>query len=81
MEGFSDALTLDLVRSSIRLATPILLAALAAALSNRAGVLNFALEGKMLLGAFLGILSAYWFGNTYVGVLCAMLSGAALGWV
>jgi simple sugar transport system permease protein len=79
MEGFTDALTLDLVRSSIRLATPILLAALAAALSNRAGVLNFALEGKMLLGAFLGILSTYWFGNTYVGVLCAMLAGAALG--
>jgi simple sugar transport system permease protein len=79
MDGFADALTLDLVRSGIRLATPILLAALAGAISNRAGVLNFALEGKMLLGAFLGILAAFWFQNTYLGVLTAMLAGAILG--
>jgi len=79
MDGFADALTLDLVRSGIRLATPILLAALAGAISNRAGVLNFALEGKMLLGAFLGILAAFWFQNTYLGLLAAMLAGAILG--
>jgi len=79
MEGFADALTLDLVRSGIRLATPILLAALAGAISNRAGVLNFALEGKMLLGAFLGILAAFWFHNSYLGALTAMVAGAALG--
>jgi simple sugar transport system permease protein len=51
-----------------------LLAALAGALSNRAGVLNFALEGKMLLGAFLGIVAAYWLQNTYLGVLAALSS-------
>lgn len=79
MEGFADALTLDLVRSGIRLATPILLAALAGAISNRAGVLNFALEGKMLLGAFLGILAAFYFQNSYLGALVAMIAGAALG--
>ena len=79
MEGFTDALTFDLIRSGIRLATPILLAALGGALSNRAGVLNFALEGKMLLGAFLGILAAFWFQNSYLGALAAMLAGAMLG--
>jgi len=79
MEGFTDALTFDLIRSGMRLATPILLAALAGALSNRAGVLNFALEGKMLLGAFLGILAAFWFQNSYLGALAAMLAGAMLG--
>ena len=79
MQGFADALTLDLVRSGIRLATPILLAALAGVISNRAGVLNFALEGKMLLGAFLGILAAFWFHNSYLGALAAMIAGAALG--
>src|SRR5690349_8914617 len=79
IHGFTDALTLDLIRSAIRLATPILLAALAAALSNRAGVLNFALEGKMLLGAFLGILAAYWLHNSYLGALTAMAAGAILG--
>jgi general nucleoside transport system permease protein len=79
MEGIADALTLDLVRSGIRLATPILLAALAGSLSNRAGVLNFALEGKMLLGAFLGILAAFWFQNSYLGAATSMLAGATLG--
>ena len=48
-------------------------------LSNRAGVFNLALEGQMLLGAFLGILSAFWLGNTYLGVLVAVASGALLG--
>jgi simple sugar transport system permease protein len=79
MNLFGDIITLDLLRSGIRLATPILLAALAATLSNRAGVFNLALEGKMLLGAFLGILSAYWLGNTYLGVIVGALSGALLG--
>jgi general nucleoside transport system permease protein len=79
MELFGDIITLDLLRSSIRLATPILLAALGAVLSNRAGVFNLALEGQMLLGAFLGILSAFWLGNTYLGVLVAVASGALLG--
>ena len=50
MEGFANAFTVDLVRAGIRLATPILLAALGAALCNRAGIFNLALEGKMLLG-------------------------------
>jgi len=79
MDNFTDIFSISLVNSGIRLATPIILAALGGALCNRAGVLNFALEGKMLLGAFLGILGAYWFKNTYMGLLTAMLAGAVLG--
>jgi ABC-type uncharacterized transport system permease subunit len=41
-----------LVQSSIRRATPYILGSLAALLASRAGVLNLAIEGKMLLGAF-----------------------------
>jgi general nucleoside transport system permease protein len=78
MEFFSIFNT-AMVSSAIRLATPIILAALGGALCNRAGVLNFALEGKMLLGAFLGILAAYFTGNTYLGVLVGMLAGGLLG--
>jgi ABC-type uncharacterized transport system permease subunit len=79
MQGFFSVFSISLVQSGLRLATPIILAALGGAICNRAGVLNFALEGKMLLGAFLGILGAYYFKNTYVGVGVAMLAGAALG--
>ena len=79
MDNFSDIFTTAMLNSSIRLATPIILAALGGALCNRSGVLNLALEGKMLLGAFLGILGAYYFQSTYMGVLVAVLTGGILG--
>lgn len=81
MEGIADVFTVALIGSSIRLATPIILAALGGALCNRAGVLNLALEGKMLLGSFLGIVVAFWVGNTAVGILAAVLAGGLLGLV
>jgi simple sugar transport system permease protein len=79
MEGFFSVFTVELISSSIRLATPILLAALGGALCNQAGVLNLALESKMLLGAFVGILAAYYIGNSYAGAVVAMIAGALLG--
>lgn len=77
--NLSDLFTADLISSGIRLATPIVLAALGGAICNRAGVLNLALEGKMLLGAFVGILAAFFLKNTYLGVLAAGLAGGLLG--
>jgi simple sugar transport system permease protein len=79
MEGFSEVITPALISSGIRLATPIILAALGGALCNRAGVLNLALEGKMLLGAFVGIVVAFFVGSTYVGIGVAVLAGGLLG--
>jgi general nucleoside transport system permease protein len=79
MEGFFSVFTVELLQSSIRLATPILLAALGGALCNQAGVLNLALEAKMLLGAFVGIVAAFYLGNSYAGLVVAMLAGGSLG--
>ena len=47
-----DLFTVEMIRSSIRLTTPILLGTIASALCNRSGVLNLAIEGKMIVGAF-----------------------------
>lgn len=69
----------DFLNSGIRLTTPILFAAIASLLSARAGVLNLAIEAKMLAGAFVGILAAGATGNNLVGVLAGALAGASIG--
>ena len=79
MEGFFQVFTFQLLNSGIRLATPILLAAMGGALCNKAGVLDLALEAKMLLGAFMGILIAYYAHNTIVGAIGAMVVSGLLG--
>ena len=79
MDNFSGVFTIELINSSIRLATPIILAAMGGVLCSKSGVLNLALEGKMLLGAFLGIVGAFFLGNTYLGIVAAVLFGGLLG--
>lgn len=74
------ALPVDLLRSSIRLATPYVLGSLAALIASRAGVLNLAIEGKMTVGAFVAIVVLYQTGlDPAVGVLAAAVAGGVMG--
>src|SRR5919199_5556269 len=59
---------------AIRLALPVLLAAVGELLSERAGVLNLGLEGIMLTGAFAGALGAYYTGSSIVGLACGVVA-------
>jgi len=68
-----------LISSGLRLATPIILAALAGAICSRAGILNLALEAKMLLGSFVAIIMAFFLGNTIAGIGVAVLAGGLMG--
>lgn len=65
--------------ASMRLAIPILFAALGEVFTERAGILNLGLEGIMLVGALVGFVGAYATGNLWVGVFLAMLSGILMG--
>lgn len=75
----SFSFVVGLLAAAVRLAAPILFAALGETFTERAGILNLGLEGVMLVGALVGFLGAYASGNLWVGVLAALLSGAVMG--
>jgi len=78
-----DIFTLQLFLSTMRVATPLVLAALGGMFSERSGVINIALEGKMLAGAFTAAAVTYaadtklGLGNAspWVGLLAASAAG------
>ncbi len=72
---------IDFVAASIRIATPLLFAALGGILSERAGVFAVGLEGMMLMGAFAALVGAWACDSSLVGVLLAIVGGAAIGGV
>ncbi|HQX55557.1 MAG TPA: ABC transporter permease [Pyrinomonadaceae bacterium] len=67
---------LILLFSTIRLATPLIFAALGGMFSERAGVINIALEGLMLTGAFTAAVATYELNNPYLGFVCGLAAGA-----
>lgn len=80
----TDLITFTLVvgwlAASVRLAVPILYAALGETFTERAGILNLGLEGTMLVGALVGFVGAFLTGgNLWAGVFAAMVSGILMG--
>jgi ABC-type uncharacterized transport system permease subunit len=73
-----DLFTASLVMSTLRLATPLVLAALGGLFSERAGVINIALEGTMLAGAFTAAAVTYASGSPWVGLLAGMGAGVLI---
>ena len=59
----------DFLYMWIRVATPILLAALGATVCSKAGVVNLGLEGIMLISALFGVLASAFGGNIFWGIL------------
>jgi len=74
-------LTLSLVFSTIRLATPLVWAAIGGLYSERSGVINIALEGLMLAGAFTAAAVTFYSHSPWVGLGAAMLAAALLAGV
>ncbi len=74
-----DLLTvLQILDSSVRSATPLLLAALAGLFSERAGIFDIGLEGKMLAAAFLSAAVAAVTGNVWIGLFAGIGASLAL---
>ncbi|ALG15316.1 ABC transporter permease [Kibdelosporangium phytohabitans] len=68
---------LSLISSTLTALTPILFAALAGALCQRAGVFNISLEGTLLVGCFAAVAGSWYTGSAWLGVLTAVLASAA----
>ena len=71
-------LTFSLLFSTIRLATPLVLAALGGLYSERSGVINIALEGLLLAGAFTAASVTYYAHSPWVGLGAAIVAGVAV---
>ncbi|MCQ4162454.1 ABC transporter permease [Roseomonas sp. GC11] len=77
MEWFDAAL--PILAATLRLAVPLLLAALAGLFSERSGIVDVGLEGKMLVAAFFSAAGAAVTGSVWLGLGAGILASCALG--
>ncbi|MCX8058882.1 MAG: ABC transporter permease [Spirochaetes bacterium] len=75
MEHLFSIFNQDLFAAMIRLATPIILASVGAVICERAGIVNIAIEGIMIMGAFFASYIAFITGNPWVGMLGGIFAG------
>ncbi|SCG75431.1 nucleoside ABC transporter membrane protein [Micromonospora echinaurantiaca] len=66
----------NMVRGTFVLALPLIFGALAGVLCERSGVVNVAIEGQLLMGAFSGALFGSISGSVWVGLVAAAIGGA-----
>src|SRR4051812_19214974 len=71
---FWELWAFPLIGATLRVSTPLLFAALGGLISERSGVINIALEGLMLMGAFSGAVIALTFHSPWAGLLGAVVA-------
>ncbi|MGC5018593.1 ABC transporter permease [Micromonospora sp. DT47] len=77
-EGRNFMPLVNIVRGTFLLALPLIFGALAGVLCERSGVVNVAIEGQLLMGAFSGALFGSISGNVWVGLVAAAIGGALI---
>ncbi|HUZ26581.1 MAG TPA: ABC transporter permease [Streptosporangiaceae bacterium] len=70
---------INLLEGTLEASIPLILGALAGCLCERSGVINIAIEGQLLFGAFTGAVAASFFGALWLGLVLGSAAGALLG--
>ena len=78
IENLDRIFNLSLFYATFRASTPIIFAALCAAITQQANIINIGTEGIMLVGAFTAVAVSFFAGSWVMGVLAAMLAGTFL---
>lgn len=81
IENIDKIFNMSLIYATFRSATPIIFAALCAAITQQANIINIGTEGIMLVGAFTAVSVSYFTGSWILGVMAAMLAGAAIAMI
>ena len=76
---FTIVFLIQILATSIQLATPLVYTALGEIFSERSGVLNLGVEGIMLFSGFAGFSVAVLTKNNWLGVGAGILAGALMG--
>jgi len=71
----------SLLFGAVSLSVPLVFGALGGVIGERAGVVNVAIEGQLLLGAFSAALLSSITGNPFVGLIGAMIGGVLVAFV
>lgn len=71
-----DEQTINILRTLVSVATPLVIAAIGETITERAGVINLSLDGSLALSAMTGFAVALAFGTPIAGIIAAMLVGA-----
>ncbi len=74
-----DFFTMALLTATLRMATPLIFAAMGGLLSERSGVINIALEGMMLTGAFFSVAGTYWTSSPWLGLVIGVVASSVAG--
>jgi general nucleoside transport system permease protein len=71
----------EILSSTIRMSVPLVLACLAGLWSERSGIVDIGLEGKMLTGAFVAASASFYFQSAWLGLLFAIMVSVCLSLV